>query len=66
MYFSAVGGAGALLASQIKIAEVIAYEDLYPEAVRRLVVEDFPLIVVIGTKGNNLYRTEKERYRRER
>lgn len=55
VYFAAVGGAGALLASKIKKSEVIAYEDLGAESIRRLVVEDFPLIVAIDSKGNNLY-----------
>lgn len=58
VYFAAIGGAGALLANRIKSAEVIAYEDLGPEAVRRIVVEEFPLIVAIDTEGNNLYRPE--------
>ncbi len=55
VYFAAVGGAGALLSKQIKSAEVIAYDDLGTEAIRRLRVEDFPVIVVIDSKGNNLY-----------
>lgn len=55
VYFAAVGGAGALLSKQIKSAEVIAYEDLGTEAIRRLYVEDFPVIVVIDSEGNNLY-----------
>lgn len=55
VYFAAVGGAGALLSKQIKSAEVIAYDDLGTEAIRRLQVEDFPVIVVIDAKGNNLY-----------
>ena len=55
IYFAAVGGAGALLSKQIKSAEVIAYEDLGTEAIRKLYVEDFPVIVVIDAKGNNLY-----------
>lgn len=54
-YFAAVGGAGALLSKQIKSAEVIAYEDLGTEAIRKLYVEDFPVIVVIDSEGNNLY-----------
>lgn len=55
VYFAAVGGAGALLSRQIKQSEVVAYEDLGTEAIRRLEVEDFPVIVVIDSQGNNLY-----------
>ncbi len=55
VYFGAIGGAGALIAKSIKKAEVVAYEDLGTEAVRRLVVEDFPAVVVIDSEGNNLY-----------
>lgn len=55
VYFAAVGGAGALLSKCIKKAEVIAYEDLGAEAVYKLVVENFPIIVVIDCNGNNLY-----------
>ena len=55
VYFAAVGGAGALLSRQIKQSEVVAYEDLGTEAIRRLKVEDFPVIVVVDSKGNNLY-----------
>ncbi len=55
VYFGAIGGAGALISSCIKKSKVIAYEDLGTEAVRELYVEDFPLIVVIDCKGNNLY-----------
>lgn len=55
VYFAAVGGAGALLSRQIKRAEVVAYEDLGTEAIRRLEVEDFPVIVVIDSQGNDLY-----------
>lgn len=55
VYFAAVGGAGALLAQSIKSSEVIAYDDLGTEAIRRLEVEKFPVIVVIDAKGNNLY-----------
>lgn len=63
VYFGAVGGAAALLANQIKEARVIAYEDLGPEALRKLEVEDFPVIVVIDCFGHNIYETEKEKYR---
>ena len=55
VYFAAVGGAGALLSKCIKKAEIVDYEDLGAEAVRRLEVEDFPAIVVIDARGNNLY-----------
>ncbi len=62
VYFAATGGAAALLASRIRKAEIIAWEDLGTEAVRRLEVEDFPLTVVIDNKGNNLYQTAPEAY----
>ena len=55
VYFAAVGGAGALLSKCIKKAEVIAYEDLGTEAIRKLEVENLPVIVVIDSQGNNLY-----------
>lgn len=55
VYFAAIGGAGALLSKCIKKAEVIAYEDLGAEAIYKLEVEDFPVIVVIDCEGNNLY-----------
>lgn len=55
VYFAAVGGAGALLSKKIKASKVIAYDDLGTEAIRELYVEDFPVIVVIDSKGNNLY-----------
>lgn len=57
VYFAAVGGAGALLSKRILSSEVIAYEDLGTEAIRRLEVKDFPVIVVIDPEGNNLYET---------
>ena len=57
VYFAAVGGAGALLSKCITKSEVIAYDDLGTEAVRRLTVENFPAIVVIDAEGNNLYET---------
>jgi fumarate hydratase subunit beta len=63
VYFGAIGGAGALIAKRIVAAEVIAYPELGPEAVRRLVVEDFPLIVIIDHEGNNLYEIGKAQYR---
>lgn len=55
VYFAAVGGAGALLSQKIKASKVIAYDDLGTEAIRELYVENFPVIVVIDSKGNNLY-----------
>lgn len=55
VYFAAVGGAGALLSRSIVSAEVIAYDDLGTEAIRRLEVKDFPVIVVMDAEGNNLY-----------
>ena len=57
VYFAAVGGAGAILSKAIKKSEVIAYDDLGTEAIRKLYVEDFPAIVVIDSQGNNLYET---------
>ena len=63
VYFAATGGAGALLAKKIKSAEVVAWEDLGPEAVRRLVVEDFPLVVINDIFGNDLYEEGAARYR---
>ena len=55
VYFAAVGGAGALLSRTVKSSKVIAYDDLGTEAIRELYVENFPVIVVIDTEGNNLY-----------
>lgn len=63
VYFGAIGGAGALIAKRIVSAEVIAYPELGPEAVRRLVVKDFPVIVIIDHEGNNLYEIGKAQYR---
>lgn len=57
VYFAAVGGAGALLSRSIISSEVIAYDDLGTEAIRRLEVREFPVIVVIDSQGNNLYET---------
>ena len=62
VYFGAIGGAGALLSKCIKKAEVIAYDDLGAEAIRRLEVEDFPVVVVIDSEGNNLYEKGKADY----
>ena len=55
VYFAAVGGAGALLSKSIVASEVVAYEDLGTEAIRKLMVKDFPVIVVIDSEGNDLY-----------
>ncbi|MCI8326623.1 MAG: Fe-S-containing hydro-lyase [Lachnospiraceae bacterium] len=57
VYLAAIGGAGALLSKCIKKSEVICYEDLGAEAIRKLEVEEFPVIVVIDSEGNNLYET---------
>lgn len=65
VYFAAVGGAGALIQKTIKKAEVIAYEEMGPEALRRLEVEEFPVIVVNDTYGEDLYQKGMEQYRRE-
>ncbi len=64
IYMAAVGGAGALIARRIKKSEIIAYEDLGPEAIRRLEVEDFPAIVVNDVWGNDLYVEGVRRYER--
>lgn len=64
VYFAAIGGAGALLSKCITKSEVVCYEDLGAEAVRRLEVENFPVIVVIDSKGNNLYETSAKEYLR--
>lgn len=60
VYFAAIGGAGALLSKCIKRSEVIAYDDLGTEAIRRLEIEDFPCIVVIDPTGKDLYRQTSE------
>ena len=62
VYFGATGGCGALLSKCIKSAEIVAYEDLGAEAVRRLTVEDFPVVVIIDSLGNNLYETGRQAY----
>ena len=62
MYFGAIGGAGALLSSCVKKAEIIAYEDLGAEAIRRLEIEDLPVTVIIDAEGNNLYETGRKAY----
>lgn len=65
VYFAAVGGAGALLSKCIKKADVIAYDDLGTEAIRRLEIKDLPAIVVIDSEGNNLYETAVKEYAEE-
>lgn len=62
VYFGAIGGCGALLGKCIKKAEIVAYEDLGAEAIRRLEVENFPAIVIIDSEGNNLYETGRAAY----
>ncbi len=62
VYFGAIGGAGALLARCIKKAELIAYEDLGAEALRKLYVEDMPLVVIIDCEGKNLYEEGRAAY----
>ena len=64
IYFGATGGAGALLAKSIKKAETVAYEDLGPEAIQRMEVEDFPVVVINDTKGNDLYVEGAKKYRK--
>jgi len=63
VYFAAVGGAGALLSKKIISSEVIAYDDLGTEAIHKLEVKDFPVVVVIDSKGNNLYETAVLEYK---
>ncbi|HEY8464952.1 MAG TPA: Fe-S-containing hydro-lyase [Bacillota bacterium] len=65
VYFAALGGAGALIARSVKEARVIAYPDLGPEAIYRLVVEDFPVTVAIDARGTDWYRLGRLAYRRE-
>ena len=62
IYFAAIGGAAALIAKSIRSDEIICYEDLGTEAVRRYTVEDFPCIVAIDSEGNNVYETEPKKY----
>lgn len=65
VYFAAVGGAGALLSHCIKEAEVVAYPELGPEAIHRLVVEELPAVVVMDSEGNDLYETATKAYCKE-
>lgn len=64
VYFAATGGAGALIATCVKSARVIAFEDLGTEAIRELTIEDLPLVVAIDAYGGNLYRDGPEKYRK--
>jgi fumarate hydratase subunit beta len=64
VYFAATGGAGALLAKRVRKAEVVAYEDLGPEAIRKLEVEDLPVIVINDIRGNDLYIEGEKKYRK--
>lgn len=65
VYLAAVGGAGALLSRAVTKSEVVAYDDLGTEAIRRLEIKDFPAIVVIDSQGNDLYETAIEEYCKE-
>jgi len=62
VYFGAIGGCGALLSKCVKKAEIVAYEDLGAEALRRLEVEDLPVTVIIDSEGNNLYVEGRKNY----
>lgn len=64
VYFAAIGGAGALLSKCITNSEVIAYDDLGAEAIRKMEVKDFPVVVVVDSEGNNLYETAVEKYKK--
>ena len=64
VYFAAIGGAGALLSKCITSSEVIAYDDLGAEAIRKMEVKDFPVVVVVDSEGNNLYETAVEKYKK--
>ncbi|AWZ49493.1 Fe-S-containing hydro-lyase [Hathewaya limosa] len=62
VYFGAIGGAAALIGKSVQEAEIVTYEDLGAEALRRLVVKDFPAVVVIDSEGNNLYEEGQKAY----
>ena len=64
IYFAAIGGAGALVARSIKKVEIIAYEDLGPEAIRKMEVEDFQAVVVNDTSGNDVYKEGMNKYKK--
>ena len=63
VYFAAIGGAGALMSKAIRKSEVVAFAELGPEALRKITVEDFPVVVVNDMHGGDLYKTAKEKYR---
>ena len=65
VYFAAVGGAGALLSHCIKKSEVIAYDDLGPEAIRKMEIESMPVVVVIDSEGNDLYQISTEKWKKQ-
>jgi fumarate hydratase subunit beta len=65
VYLGAIGGAGALISQSIKAAEIVAYEDLGPEAIRRLVVENLPTIVINDCRGHDLYEAGLRQYARD-
>jgi fumarate hydratase subunit beta len=64
VYFAAIGGLGALMSEKVRSAEIVAYPDLGTEAIRKLEIVEFPLIVAIDWVGNNLYETEPMKFRR--
>ncbi len=64
VYFAAIGGAGALISNAIKSIEIVAYEELGTEAIRKLYVEEFPVVVAIDHMGNNIYEIEKNKYKK--
>lgn len=64
VYFAATGGAAALLAKTVKSAEILAYEDLGPEAIRKLIVEDFPVVVINDCRGRDLYEEGRKQFER--
>jgi len=66
VYFGAIGGVGALLARCVESCEIVAYEDLGAEAIRKLVVRDMPLTVIIDSDGNNLYESGRDEYLRSK
>jgi fumarate hydratase subunit beta len=66
VYFAAIGGAGAMIADCVTAAELIAFEDLGPEAIHRLIVRDFPVVAIIDRRGNNLYVSGPQAYLRSR
>ena len=62
VYFAAMGGAGALIGSCVNAVDIVCYEDLGCEAIRRLAVKDMPLLVAVDSKGNNIYKSGPETY----